>query len=196
KAGRFKSLATTQRTATTWEDVDRYLFASEIAWQTMLNDDLADSLDEILCDPQLAAEFDRIARRFAPGFKPFQYRWAALKLRKEAKSARIRSAVLDAPGRLSRRMAIGELDTKSIPSEAGLYVISQSEKSKLYVGETLDLRRRFAAAQQKAWGSFSEDVFVQTIRMDPCGPGRLAWQSCLVQKFKPTLNSFELRPQA
>ncbi len=39
-----------------------------------------ESVDEVLCDPKLAAEFDRVAADFAPGHSPLQYRWAALKI--------------------------------------------------------------------------------------------------------------------
>ena len=40
------------------------------------------SLDKIICDPDLAAEFDRIAGQLASGFTPLEYRWVALGLRK------------------------------------------------------------------------------------------------------------------
>src|SRR5688572_24067608 len=42
----------------------------------------ADSLDTVICDPLLAAAFDSFAARLAPGFSSFEYRWAALGLRK------------------------------------------------------------------------------------------------------------------
>ena len=82
-----------------WAECDDFLFASEIAFESMLQQS-APSLDEILCDPVLAAEFDELAARFAPGYRPFEYRWGALKLRKQAKVARSRGAVLNIPAKL------------------------------------------------------------------------------------------------
>jgi hypothetical protein len=40
------------------------------------------SLDRVLCDPVLRQEFDLVAQTAAPGFSPYQYRKAALYLRK------------------------------------------------------------------------------------------------------------------
>ena len=67
------------------DEMDAYDFAAEIAWR-LTNDKFGDlSLDEIFCDPEKAATFDRAAKRFAPGFEPAQYRWAALRLRKASR---------------------------------------------------------------------------------------------------------------
>ena len=100
------SADTTRRTAMSWEACDRFLFASEIAWQKLLDDERATSLDEILCDPALAADFDALARRYAPGFSSLDYRWAALKLRKQAEIARSRAARLRVPARLGKATAL------------------------------------------------------------------------------------------
>jgi site-specific DNA-methyltransferase (adenine-specific) len=40
------------------------------------------SLDDLICDPDIAAEFDKLASELAPGFTSLEYRWAALALRK------------------------------------------------------------------------------------------------------------------
>ena len=53
--------------------------------------------------------FDGIASRLAPGYRPLDYRWAALKLRKEAKYARSRAAVLTPPDRFGTMVPIDEL---------------------------------------------------------------------------------------
>ena len=68
-------------------------------WQAtqLLDAGVARSMDEILCDPQLGASFDQTAAQLAPGPKPLEYRWAALRLRKEAKKARSRAADPEAP---------------------------------------------------------------------------------------------------
>jgi site-specific DNA-methyltransferase (adenine-specific) len=58
-----------------------YRFASEMAVRFMERRDGV-TLDDIICDPQLAAEFDKLAEALSPGFSPLEYRWAALGLRK------------------------------------------------------------------------------------------------------------------
>jgi site-specific DNA-methyltransferase (adenine-specific) len=93
KAGRLAHLPTTRRTEFSWEHCDPFLFAAEIAWRLLL-DQGHQSLDEILCDPRAAGEFDRLASQFAPGFAPLEYRWAALKLRKQSKVSRSRAALI------------------------------------------------------------------------------------------------------
>jgi site-specific DNA-methyltransferase (adenine-specific) len=199
KAGKLAHLETAHRTKLSWEECDKYMFASEIAWQSMLNDKSAESLDEILCDPALAAEFDRRAKRFAPGYGSLEYRWAALKLRKEAKCARSRASVLESFRSLRHRfgeeLAMGDLKPRRVPAGPGLYMLSQSRTDKLYVGETLDLRARLTLkqTQKKAWLSFSDSVSIQMLPMDCSAAGKLAWQSCLVKRFEPRLNCFELR---
>lgn len=199
KTGRLSHVETLHRTSISWEECDKYIFASEIAWRMMLDNGSAKSLDEILCDPVLVAEFDKTARRFAPGkFTTLVYRWAALMIRKEAKYARSRAAVLTLPSRLGRSIPIEELSTEKLRRVPGLYVLSASEhRQKLYVGETLDLSGRFTQKCRRAWSTESDSIQVQTIAMDPSAAGKLAWQSCLVKKFKPRLNCFELsRPVA
>ncbi len=119
KAGKLAHLPTGERTAISWEDCDRFLFASEIALEQMLEDGVAESLDEILCDPALAARFDEIAAGFAPGHTALEYRWAALKIRKQAKLARSRGAVLVPPARLGRELALEALRSRSDSSGAG-----------------------------------------------------------------------------
>lgn len=195
KAGKLYSIETQHRTSYSWDDCDNYMFASEIAWQSMLNDGLAKSLDEILCDPTIAAEFDKIATQFAPGYESREYRWAALKLRKQAKIARSRAAVLTPPSRWGEIRPLSDLQFRKLPNKPGLYVLSESRTRKLYAGETLGLRNRLTMkrSQLKAWAKMADSVLVQTLPMDGLAAGNLAWQSCLVKKFKPRLNCFELR---
>jgi site-specific DNA-methyltransferase (adenine-specific) len=198
KAGKLAHIDTARWTTVAWEDCDDYLFASEIALQQMLDEKLARSLDEILCDPALAVEFDAASAALAPGYAPLDYRWAALRLRKEAKQARSRAAVL-IPPRLGPMMPLEEFQPEAQPACSGLYLLSESRSRKLYAGETMNLRRRltlqFGKKQKAAWSRISETLLIQVLPMDSSAAGKLAWQSCLVRKFKerPRLNYFELR---
>ena len=193
KSGNLATVETTKRTTFSWEEIDRYLIGSEIAWQQMLDEKAAKTVDEILCDPELAERFDEIASQFAPGFSPLEYRWAALMLRKEAKTARGRAEVLKAP-RFQSMIPIDELKADSFEHETGLFVLSESKTKRLYAGETHDLGRCLMSVKKNlpSWNAVAESIFVQAIPMDHLPAGNLAWQSCLVKKFKPRLNSSEL----
>ena len=67
--------------------MDEYEYASEMAIrflqrQVRQREGRDVSLDKIICDPDLVAEFDTLAARLASGFNPIEYRWVALGLRK------------------------------------------------------------------------------------------------------------------
>lgn len=194
KTGMLSDVPTIRQTTLSWEDCDSYIFAGEIAWQLMIDEEHANSLDEILCDPTLAKKFDRIAKKFAPGFEPLDYRWAALKIRKEAKYARSRATVLTPPSRLGEKIPLDSMKASHFHHTSGLYVISERSR-KLYVGETLDLKERLKQRYRKTWVSEYGPVYVQILPVDPVKVGRLAWQSCMVKKYKhrPLLNCVELR---
>jgi len=78
--------------------LDQFSFASEFALRLLQEryyfvEQRDISLDKILCSPELAGEFDAIARRIAPGFTSLQYRWAALVLRKAFRSQPAQASV-------------------------------------------------------------------------------------------------------
>lgn len=190
------------RTGVSWAECDRYLAASEMALQSLLNEDACGSLDDLLCDPVQAAEFDRRAASIAPGFTPFEYRWAALKLRKEAKVARGRGFVLYNAHRQQLNRQFGaeipltELSENSLPNTAGVYLLS-GKKKVYYAGETrnLQMRLRPEAATSEDNSLLPDDVTVRFAERPLTEQGPLAWQSCLVMRFEPRLNFHELNRQ-
>jgi site-specific DNA-methyltransferase (adenine-specific) len=196
KSGKLVEYPAVKRTTLTWEQHDDYMFASEIAWQSMIDSGEAVSLDEILCNPQLAEQFDQRAAQFAPGFKPIEYRWAALKLRKEAKFARGRAEVLTPP-RFAEKFALDEFPLDSLQHESGLFVLSARDEQQLYAGETLDLRKRLALIidRMDEWTTVSDSLFVEAVPLDHRPAGRLSWQTCVIRKRfteKPKLNYAKL----
>ncbi|MFK7769582.1 MAG: DNA methyltransferase [Mariniblastus sp.] len=193
KSGKLATVETTNVTAFGWDHLDKFMFASEIAWQQLVGQGLARSIDEILCDPELATQFDEIAGKFSPGHESLEYRWAALKLRKQAKTARTRAAILTAP-RFKAMIPLKDVTKKTFGKEMGLYIVSESKTKRLYVGETLNLSSQLMSVKKnkKAWEAISKPLFVQAIPRDHSDAGNLAWQSCLVKKFKPRLNYQEL----
>ncbi len=123
----------------TLRNQEEYRFASEIAVRFLERRDQV-SLDQILCDPVRAAELVVIATELAPGFTPFQYRWAALNLRK---SKRLRpellSKVVQAESVITSRAE--DVNPKDLPVRAGLYLFVVPGRV-LYIGECQNLRKR------------------------------------------------------
>jgi len=148
KAGKLASLPRPKRTVVSREELDQFIFASEIAWNIVAAQHRL-SLDEILCDPSLASEFDKTASRFAPGWRPFHYRWGALTLRKDA--SKKRQSARELPKRRSRAFlnaACIRIDEPNrIPEEAGVYLLEMPGVP-LYLGETLKLRARLDVQRQ------------------------------------------------
>jgi site-specific DNA-methyltransferase (adenine-specific) len=183
-------ITTNRRTNINWQKASRYIFASEIAWR-QITDKCNLSLDEILCDPELAAKFDKIAMKFAPEFSPLEYRWGALKLRKAAGIAR-RCASPRLP-RFESSVSLDDLrrDWHILPSEPGVYAVLDSQEKYLYTSETINLRERLRRhfrpkGTSKQWEVFASEIHVShlPIRYE----GRLALQSRLVIRHKPELN--------
>ena len=203
KTGKLSSIKTNERTTLNWSDADAYLFASEIAWRTVF-DQTGESLDDIFCNPSSATSFDETAQRFAPGFTSLQYRWGALKLRKEAKSAATRSQLLNVPDR--RLKVVDQFDL--LDGQAGLYEVCTSKQKPLYIGETLNLGR--VLSQQfsevcEGWASYGDDLIIRAVpsgklpSMDINSRGAqlvrrlVAYQCHLIQKLHPQLNSLGLK---
>lgn len=123
---------------TKFDDND-YRFAAEIAVRHLERRDRA-TLDDILVEPKLAAEFDAICEQFASGYDSLRYRWAALGLRK---------ARLLAPEIIGHAIPAAsvayyhckDIDVDSLPTLQGVYLFV-SKKATLYVGEAANLRSR------------------------------------------------------
>ena len=194
KAGKLIEFPTRKRTEFSWSEYDEFLFASEIAWSEMK---AHGTLDDILCDPDLAIEFDEIARSLAPGFTSLQYRWGALTLRKKSKDARVRSELLTT---LSLREFGSKHELRSWENQAdisnlpGLYLITGRSRQKIYVGGALCLQKRlstqFAEAQLVEWEKNRDAKFISFLRK-PEGTAPidlLSMQKRLIQLAKPILN--------
>jgi hypothetical protein len=200
KAGQLTGIVpTTRRTESNWSDVDPYLFASEIAWSQMAEFSGA-SLDDIICNPSLASRFDEIAKRFAPGYSPLQYRLAALRLRKEAKGIDSRAKQIQTiRWQIEPGIELDSIRAEKQDSEAGLYLV-RSNGLPLYVGESLNLKRWVESQfdhgnQGQEWKSMGQSLTLATIpyrklsgcnldlKPDPMAKWLMAYQLQLVRKF-------------
>ena len=120
-------------------DDSEYRFAAEIALR-YLERKLQSTLDQIICDPDSAAEFDRICNDICPGFESLHYRWAAFSLRKSRKvSPEILGHAIPPEDVILLRCNSLEIDR--LPVSQGLYVFSGG-KAVLYVGEAHNLKNR------------------------------------------------------
>ncbi len=190
KAGVFAELPGTRRTEFAWEECDKYLFASEIAWRRMI-DVGCESLDAILCDPALARQFDEIAMRWAPGFSPLEYRWAALKLRKSARLVRSRAELLE-DARLSRPIPLESANYDDFPDQPGVYVVFRSNSEALYAGEATRLRERVRKQLRTGvkldWRDFAESLSARFFTTTCPYSTRLAYQRQLISRHRPPFN--------
>ncbi len=144
KAGRLAQLKTSERTNFSWTECDRYLFGVEIALRQM-HDQYGITLDELLADPELATEFDARCDKLSPGTSPLEYRWAALKLRKEAHAARVRKIALT-PGRWRGEIELAKRGEWPAHAGPAIYEIrAAGEKLPRYIGATWNLKARLAA---------------------------------------------------
>jgi hypothetical protein len=142
KASHFKNLPKTKNY--TASKKDEFEFSSEIAVryvqeQAKLRDGREVSLDTIICDPDLAAEFDAIAQKLAPGYGPLDYGWVAFGVRKASgrygsKAESVEVPSFDFKGTQSVRAS-------QIPKDQGVYWF-RCEDDSLFIGETNNLRSR------------------------------------------------------
>jgi hypothetical protein len=123
--------------------VDQYQYASEMALRYIQREQARQgrevSLDIVICDPVLATAFDGFASLLAPDFTGFQYRWAALALRKAGRY--MKEALSEEVPRFRDLGRASSLDIERVPETQGLYLI-QNSSDRLFVGETHNLRMR------------------------------------------------------
>ena len=143
-----------------------FAFASEFA-ATQLRYKAGASIDDILCDPALASQFDTIAQKVTPGFSSFEYRWAILSIRKSGRHHK-----LPARFRLPRFTTGFRLlhdPIERIPNRSGVYLLYERQKL-LYTRSAVDLRHGvelhrntdiLKAINEKLWRPNPNDFIVE-----------------------------------
>jgi site-specific DNA-methyltransferase (adenine-specific) len=122
------------------ETPDEFEYASELAVRYLQREHNI-SLDQVLCDPLRAEEFDNRANMLAPGFAPLDYRWCALGLRKAGRLKGMAEKVGKRLPRLEELGAVERIAVDSIPDCSGLYLFS-SQDSPVFISQTDNLRHR------------------------------------------------------
>ncbi|MDE0862229.1 MAG: DNA methyltransferase [Rubripirellula sp.] len=173
-----------------YTDMDPYSDASEAAMR-LIGLDYGMTLDEMLCSPQAANEFDQLAGLLAPGYTPFEYRWAALALRKRAGTKRYRNMASEQQDhwrqqRTPTRRSIENCLTTKYDCP-GVYLVLH-EDSTLYVGETRNIRERLEKLlNTESWMKFSPTA-VRVWQLES-EQQQFGLRSYLVNRDKPLLNS-------
>lgn len=168
--------------------MDAYSDASEIAMR-MMELEYKLSLDDVLCWPEAAAEFDKIAKLYAPeDVATFDLRWAALAIRKRSSKSK-QLAGKDFKDWLSKKLPPRkELSNYNGTKHdvPGVYIVEDETRQPLYVGESLNLRERIEGViASEAWGKFRP----RTVRVLPFENETHGLQSSLVHRSSPLLNT-------
>jgi hypothetical protein len=181
------------QSARTSIDYEEFAFASEFA-ATELRYKTGATIDDILCEPGLASQFDSIARKLAPGFSSFEYRWAILSIRKAGRHEKLPSSfqMPEFTGRF--RLVIDALE--QIPETSGVYLLYEKQKL-LYVRSTEHLRhgvelhrnpQLLGAMAEKLWKPNPEDFIVSYTVLLLKKTLLQALEKKIVEEIKPIFN--------
>ena len=141
KNGQIGTVAGVESYRVAREVMDQYLFASELALRQLQDEayyqNQADlSLDQILCDPKLAARFEDVAKRLAPGFSSLDYRWAAFTIRKAQQRSVNR---VDAAPEFEWLGATRDVRVSKIEKTSGFFWL-ECDGADIYLGHAENLR--------------------------------------------------------
>ncbi|MCA9050154.1 MAG: site-specific DNA-methyltransferase [Planctomycetaceae bacterium] len=164
--------------------------AAEAAWR-LLEIDYRRTLDDILCSPEFATEFDRLAAGFAPdglAAQSLDYRLAALDVRNSARQAADAASAQRAAGRDGCELSNYRLDDLSeIPDGPGVFVLFAG-KTALYAGESENVRRHAEQLLQvKCWRRFAPDS-VSVVECRGTRADRYIQKTMVAQQVLPVLN--------
>lgn len=170
------------------QQMNRYGFASEVAWR-LLAIDYQKTLDDILCSPEFAKEFDRLATMFGPDdVTPVEYRRAALTIRKRTKPARETAAEKFSDWMKKKLKPVAIDDFRSPKFELPGVFMLQHDGVGLYAGESENVREHVELVlANPAWQGLEPDSIV----FEENGGSfieKYAHKSAMVQRSYPSLN--------
>ncbi len=170
----------------------RYAVASEIAARIM-HYRYGASVDTTLAHPNLVREFDHLASSISPGYSPFEYRWAALNMRKKGSNVKVKGKVIQ---RLewSDRLAF---EAQALPPDEGVYTLFE-RRTCLFVAATEDIEESIGAHRRIAevplfppelWRPDPEQLSWRYVQMpDSSSDYRFGVVRSLVWRFAPVFN--------
>ena len=198
KSGRLPR-STTRPPRISAEELNRYGYASEVAWRLVSDEFSSDfvpppSLDDILCCPDSAEYFDQIATQYGPQhleISSLQFRRAALAIRKMAKEARRLANERYAGWSRDEMVSVRRQDLESGSvdlNDPGVFLITGPDVD-LYAGEANDLRSHLTSVLSNPhWQKLSPaKILVQKNGHD--FSENYALKSALIRFNQPMLNS-------
>jgi hypothetical protein len=123
-------------------------------------------VDTTLAHPDLVAKFERIARTITPGYSSFQYRWAALNVRKKGASAKITRRDIR---ELQWTVGVPFAAAGRLPAEEGVYSLFERDIC-LFVAGTENLRESVQDQQTITHAELFEPELWRP------NPARLSWR--------------------
>jgi hypothetical protein len=168
--------------------MNRYGFASEVAWR-LLAIDYQKTLDDILCSPEFAREFDRLAAMFGPdGVASTEYRRAALSIRKRTKPARESGAIKFASWVKRKLRPISIDDCRSPKYDIpGVFLIRHGGVG-IYAGESENMRQHVEIfLANPNWQGLEPDSIVFE-ENNQSFVEKYAHKSALIKRLCPPLN--------
>ena len=175
----------------TSEQMDRFGFASEVAWR-LLAIDYRKTLDDILCSPEFAAEFDRLAAEFGPAdetISSLDFRRAAVSIRKRSHSARDTAAEKFSHWmrKRTRLPTVNIGDSFEPLDQPGVFVFRAGDVG-VYVGESHNMRCRIEQAlQNEVWRGLQPDSVAYVAEGGSLAI-KYALKSALAVRENPLLN--------
>ncbi len=176
----------------TAKQMDRIGYASEVAWR-LLSIDYRKTLDDILCSPAFAAEFDRLAMEFGPDdptITPLDYRRAAVSIRKRSHSARADAEKFGEWTQKNRKLPlIGIDDSYDAIDSPGVYVLCAGDVA-VFAGESQNMRTRIQETMANEHWQGLEPDSIAYVPLDAGDklPVKYALKSALAVREKPILN--------
>src|SRR5438552_7978503 len=115
-------------------DYEEFAFACEFA-ATELKYKIGVSIDDIVCDPVVAEQFDAIAAKLSPGHTSFEYRWAILSIRKSGRSVDWKDSYKMPKFQHTFRLVGDPVD--KLPINGGAYILYENARKRpLYARST------------------------------------------------------------
>jgi len=193
KRGNLSHLPKTKRY--TVKNIDEFEYASELAVR-FLQEQKGVSLDRIICDPELAEEFDGYAVMLSPGFSPLEYRWGALRIRKAGRLGG-KAENADMIPQLDRLGRAASFRLGKVSAVGGLYLFS-SKDERVYLGQTDNLRHRFERHMEVSasrglpdwlWNTKKKPLQISVAELPGVSRSdRQKMEVSLVKQLKPLLN--------
>ncbi len=174
-------------------ELKHFGFASEVAWR-LLAIDYRKTLDDILCSPEFASEFDRLAAEFGPKdieVSSLNYRRAALSIRKRSHDAREAALAEKFSKWMSKKTRLPsiELDGRSLQAleQPGVFLLCDQDVG-FYAGESANMRAQVERLLgNEKWASL-EPSHVKYIQSSDGIVGQYAIKSALAMREYPQLN--------